>query len=68
VGGDHAAALGHAGYFGLLYIIALGQRGLRKYLRRGHDPLTADTADQNVGCLVIAHDWLACVRFEIIVW
>jgi hypothetical protein len=56
VRGDHAAALGHAGDFGFLHVVALGDGRLGEDLGRRHDALAADAADQDVGDVVRAHD------------
>jgi hypothetical protein len=49
VRGDDAAALAHAGDFGLLDVVALGDGRLGEDLGGGHDALAADAADEDVG-------------------
>ena len=47
--GHHAAALGHTGNFGFLDIIALTNGGARQHFGGGHDALTADADDEDIG-------------------
>jgi len=53
--GDHAAALGHAGDFGLLDVMPFRYGGFGEDLGGRHDALAADAADEDVGDLILGH-------------
>jgi hypothetical protein len=57
VRGDDAAALGHAGHFGFLDIVALGQGGASQHFGGGHHPLTADADDEDIGDAISQQSW-----------
>ena len=50
---NDAAALGHAGDFGFLGVVAHGDGGFGEDFGRRHDALAADADDENIG--VFAH-------------